>query len=272
VTHFNEQFWNPELLVFAFKKRVGPSARPREKAAAMPLLATAALIKRELGDLKLACGVFREPFAWWVMGVSLVGTALVFAGLAGGVWWLVGRADWLRQGFLADWLLPGMGVILVGVVGWFTFPLIVTAVAGAFLEPLADRIERRHYPTAPAPRRISLGEQIHSSLRVLLRGLGWNLLALPLYFVPVLNVVVYAWLNAFLLSREYFQVVAVRHVPLAEAQQLYRAHRWPMLRGGLVLALLFVIPVANLGAPLLATAWMVHRVWQREDAPLRRRA
>jgi CysZ protein len=63
----------------------------------------------------------------------------------------------------------------------------------------------------------------------------------------------------------------VRHVTLAEAKALYRSHRYEMLRGGLMLALIFVIPVVNLFAPLLATAWMVHRVWRREGAPLRAR-
>ncbi|MCX6879491.1 MAG: EI24 domain-containing protein [Verrucomicrobia bacterium] len=234
------------------------------------------MIKRELSDLRLACGVLREPFAWWVMMVSLACTALVFSLLAWLVWWLVRQVPWLHQGWFAstrwdEWLMPGMGVILVVLVGWFTFPLIVTAVAGGFLEPLADRIERRHYPTAPTPRQVPLSEQIHSSLRVLLRGLGWNLVALPCYFIPVVNVIVYAWLNSFLLSREYFQVVAVRHVSLDETKELYRAHRGSLLRGGLVLAVLFVVPVLNLCAPLLATAWMVHRVWRGEDAPLRRK-
>ena len=231
-------------------------------------------VKREIGDLGLAFGALREPFAWGVMLLGLAGSVLIFSGLAWLAWWLIGKMEWLHHGWLAktrvdEWMLGGVGSILVLVIGWFTFPLIVTAVAGAFLEPLADRIERRHYPSAPVPRQVPVREQIHSSLRVLLRGLGWNLLALPFYFIPVVNVVVYAALNSFLLSREYFQVVAVRHVPLSEAKQLYRSHRSEMLRGGLMLALLFVIPVVNLFAPLLATAWMVHRVWRREGSPLR---
>lgn len=235
------------------------------------------MIKRELTDLRLALGALCEPFAWGVMLLSLVCTALVFTVSAGLVWWLVGQIPWLHQGWLAnsrwdDWLLPGMGVMVVGVVGWLTFPLIVTAVAGVFLEPLADRIERRYYPAAPMPRQVPLREQIHSSLRVLLRGLGWNLLALPVYFIPVVNVVVYGALNAFLLSREYFQVVAVRHVSLAEAKAQYRVRRWSMMRGGLGLAVLFLVPGLNLCAPLLATAWMVHRVWGGGDPPLVRKA
>lgn len=242
----------------------------------MPQPLTTGTVKRELSDLRLAFGVLREPFAWWVLLAGLVGTVLVFAGIACLAWWLISGLDWLKQGWFAntrwdEWMLSGVGSIVVLVVGWFTFPLIVTAMCGVFLEPLADRIERRHYPLAPTPRQVSLGEQIHSSLRVLIRGFGWNLLALPFYFIPVLNLVVYTLLNSFLLSREYFQVVAVRHVSLAEAKDLYRAHRKGMMRGGLTLALLFVIPGVNLCAPLLATAWMVHRVWRREDSPLRAR-
>jgi len=242
----------------------------------MPLPPTPEIVKRELSDLRLAFGVLREPFAWLVLLAGLVGTLLIFAGVACLAWWLIHRLDWLHQGWLAstrvdEWMLGGVGSILVLVVGWFTFPLIVTAMTGMFLEPLADRIERRYYPSAPIPRKVPFGEQMHSSLRVLMRGIGWNLLALPFYFIPVINVLVYMMLNSFLLSREYFQVVAVRHVSLAEAKDLYRAHRKGMLRGGLTLSLLFVIPGINLCAPLLATGWMVHRVWRRESSPLRSR-
>lgn len=242
----------------------------------MPQPPTSETVKRELSDFRLAFGVLREPFAWWVLLAGLVGTLLVFIGIASLAWWLIGGLDWLNHGWLAktrwdEWMLRGFGTLLLLVIAWFAFPLVVTAVTGMFLEPLADRIERRNYPLAPAPRKVPLGEQIHSSIRVLARGIGWNLLVLPFYFIPVINLVVYAWLNSFLLSREYFQVVAVRHVSLAEAKELYRNHRKEMLRGGLSLSLLFVIPGVNLCAPLLATAWMVHRVWRREGSPLRAR-
>lgn len=228
--------------------------------------------QREFRDLRLAFGVFREPFAWGVMALSLGGTALIFLGLAVSVGWLLARVDWLERLVGAVWwdvwLMSGVGVLVVAVLAWFAFPVVVTAVAGMFLEPLADRLERRYYPAVPAARAVPLTEQVASSLRVLGRGIGWNLLVSPLYFVPVLNVVVYAGLNAFLLSREYFQVVAVRHVSIAEAKERYREHRGQMLRGGLVLAAMFVVPGLNLCAPLLATGWMVHRIWGEGDLPL----
>ena len=188
-------------------------------------------VKRELSDFRLAFSVLREPYAWWVMFLGLVGTLLIFIGIASLAAWVIGGIDWLHQGKLAgtrwdEWILGGLGSIIVFVIGWFIFPLVLTAITGAFLEP-------------------------------------------PFYFIPVVNLVVYSLLNSFLLSREYFQVVTLRHVSLAEAKKLYAANRKDMMRGGLSLALLFLIPGVNLCAPLLATAWMVHRVWRRNDSPLR---
>ena len=240
----------------------------------MVVQATTKTVGREISDLGLAFAVARVPFAWLVMILSLAGTALVFLGLSFLVGWLILRIHWFQDGWLAktqidEWIAGSLGGVAVMVIGWFIFPPIVTAVAGLFLEPLADRVERLHYPELPPPRQVPLAEQIRGSVRVLLRGLGWNLLALPFYFIPVANLIVYALVNAVLLSREYFQVVALRHLPMADTKALYRQHRWPLFRGGLVLAGLFVVPGLNLFAPLLATAWMVHRVWRRKDAALR---
>jgi uncharacterized protein involved in cysteine biosynthesis len=218
--------------------------------------------------------VFREPFAWLVMALSVAGALLVLAGLAALGWWLFAPGGWLRPAWLdrhawGQWLSGGLGLLVFAVAAWFLFPVIVTAVAGMFLESLADRIERRHYPELPPPRDLPLGEQFRIAVRGLLRGIGWNLLALPLYLIPVVNLIAYAYVNARLLSREYFQVVAVRHLPAATAGRLYRQHHWHLIRGGLPLMALFVLPVVQLVAPLLATAWTVHRLWRRPDAILR---
>lgn len=234
----------------------------------------AATALREVGDLRLACGVLREPFAWWVMLVSLAGAVVVLAALGALGWWLLAggggwRPEWLDRHAWLQWLCGGLGTALYLVAAWFLFPVIVTAVAGVFLEPLADRIERRHYPELPPPREVSVAEQLRTSARGLLRGLGWNLLALPLYLIPGVNLAAYAYINARLLSREYFQVVALRHLPAPATRELYGRHHWQMVRGGLGLMGLFVLPVVQLIAPLLATGWAVHRLWRRPDAILR---
>jgi uncharacterized protein involved in cysteine biosynthesis len=89
---------------------------------------------------------------------------------------------------------------------------------------------------------------------------GVNLLALPLYLVPGLNVVVFYAMNAYLLGREYFELVALRRLDPRTARGLRRAHRLRFFIAGLLMAALFTIPVVNLVASLIAAAFMVHLV------------
>jgi CysZ protein len=226
-------------------------------------------------ELRLALDVFREPYAWKIVAIGLLGAFAVMALLGAGVWWVVAKSGWLDFEWVARygwtrWLFGGLGALVYVVAAWFLFPVVFTAVAGIFLEDLADRIERRHYPELPVPRKVPVAEQVYASLRGLLRGLLWNALALPLYFIPVVNVLAYAAVNSRLLSREYFQVIALRHFPVDATGDCFRRHRPQLWREGVVLMLLFVVPVVQLVAPLLATSLAVHRLWRRDDAILRR--
>jgi CysZ protein len=226
-------------------------------------------------EFRLALGVFREPYAWKILTIGLLGALAVMALLGAGVWWVVAKSGWLEFGWVARyewtrWLFGGLGAVFYAVAAWFLFPVVFTAVAGIFLEDLADRIERRHYPELPVPRKVPVAEQVYASVRGLLRGLFWNALALPLYFVPVVNVLAYAAVNSRLLSREYFQVITLRHFSTDVTGDCFRRHRPQLWREGLVLMLLFLVPVVQLVAPLLATSLAVHRLWRRDDAILRR--
>jgi CysZ protein len=226
-------------------------------------------------DFRLALGVFREPYAWKIVAIGFLGALAVMALLGAGVWWVVSKSGWLHFEWVARyewtrWLFGGLGAVVYIVAAWFLFPVVFTAVAGVFLEDLADRIERRHYPELPVARKVPVAEQVYASVRGLLRGLFWNALALPLYFVPVVNVLAYAAVNSRLLSREYFQVIALRHFPVDKTGDCFRRHRPQLWREGLVLMLLFLVPVVQLVAPLLATSLAVHRLWRRDDAILRR--
>lgn len=228
-----------------------------------------------LTDLRLALGVFKELCAWKILCIGILGTALLMAGMGAGLWWVLTFSGWCDLGWFTRfewtrWLFGSLGAVVYLILGWFMFPVIFTAVIGMFLEDLADRIERRHYPDVPLPRQIPVSEQIRAAIRGLLRGLFWNLLALPFYFIPVVNIVVYAVINARLFSREYFQVVALRHLSSADTKTCYRRHRAQLWQEGILLSGLFITPIIQLVAPLLATALTVHRLWRTDTAILRR--
>jgi len=87
------------------------------------------------------------------------------------------------------------------------------------------------------------------------------LVCLPLYaFLPGLNLLIFFAVSGYLLSREYFEVVALRRMPRLEAADFRRRHRMPLWTAGITVALLFWIPLLNLLAPIIGTAMMVHVV------------
>jgi uncharacterized protein involved in cysteine biosynthesis len=137
------------------------------------------------------------------------------------------------------------------------------------LEEVADAVDARHYRDLPPARRQPMAETVVVSLRLFLATIVLNVVLLPAYFIPVLNLCVFFGLNGYLLGREYFELAAVRRMTAGEARVLRRRHPWRVIGAGSVIALLLSIPVAGWFMPVVGTAFMVHvveRLRRREAA------
>ena len=75
---------------------------------------------------------------------------------------------------------------------------------------------------------------------------------------PGINVFLFLGLNGYLFGREYFEVVALRRFDVAGARQMRQRFGARVFIGGVVIAALFALPLVNLVAPVIATAFMVH--------------
>lgn len=225
-----------------------------------------------LKHLSKAVRQLDDPALQKVIAGSLALAVAAFVLLWVLLWWLgglLGGADigwivWLREtlGGLFDWL---GGALLLGGLAVLTlllFPAVVTVVAGLFLERVAAAVERRHYPDAPPPRDQPVAEALASTARFALVAIGANLAALPLYlaflFLPPLNLLLFYLLNGYLVGREYFELVAYRRMPPAEADRLRRAERGRVLAAGMLTVLVMTVPLLNLLSPVIATAFMLH--------------
>ena len=103
----------------------------------------------------------------------------------------------------------------------------------------------------PAVAAIGVG------LRFFVAVLVVNFIALLLLLVPGVNLIAFYVGNGYLLGREYFEMVAMRHLPAEEARRLRKAHMGYVSLCGLVIAGLASVPILNLLTPLFATAFMV---------------
>jgi CysZ protein len=115
------------------------------------------------------------------------------------------------------------------------------------------------YPGKSSPRRQPVGEMVAVMLRLTLSTLLLNLLALPLYLlVPGINLFLFLALNGYLFGRGYFEVVALRRLDAGEARAVRNRFAGRIFLSGVVIAGLFALPLVNLVAPVIATAFMLH--------------
>jgi len=160
--------------------------------------------------------------------------------------------EWLDV--IIEWLLRFFAIIVL-------IPLVhpvTSLVAGLFLERAADQVEASSYPQDAPGRDQPFFQSIGVALRFTFLVIIFNLLALPFYLVPLLNIALFWSLNGYLLGREYFELVALRHLDPKQARTLRRGHRFRIFLAGLFIAMFATVPVLNLLTPLFSTALMVH--------------
>jgi uncharacterized protein involved in cysteine biosynthesis len=166
--------------------------------------------------------------------------------------------------FESGWADVGTGAAL-GVVAWLVpalfFSALATFVMSFFLDEIAEAVEARHYPGLPPARVPPWREILAGSTRFLVVMVAVTLLAAPLYLALLLvglGLILNYLVNGYLLGREYFELVASRRLTPDQVRAQLHLHLGRLWLAGAVINLLFQIPLLNLAAPVLATAFMVH--------------
>ena len=226
------------------------------------------MMTRAVHAFLLALRDLPSPRVIRILAQSLALTLLIFAAAGAaiffGVRWALAHWRWL-DGASLD--MAGVLIALALVAGsWLLFRAVAIVVVGLFADAIVADVEGRHYPAA-ASRAIDVGwrQNIALALASLGRLIGGNLLALPLYIVllvtgigtPILALAV----NALLLGRDLEAMVLARH---PDRPRFDRPTRWSL---GLLSAASFVVPVANLLAPILSAAMAVHLLHLKDGNP-----
>ncbi|MCM5559651.1 sulfate transporter family protein [Pleomorphomonas sp. JP5] len=199
---------------------------------------------------------------WKSIGLTLALLAVVWIGTFSVADYLVAKlpTEWQTA---ADWLA---GLLLFVGLGFLVAP-VAALFAGLYADEVAEVVERTRYPLD----RPGVSQPLMTGLVSALRFTGFvvlvNIAMLPLLFLPGINVPIFLVVNAYLLGREYFEQVAMRFRPPADAQALRSAHSGKVMLGGLTIAAMLAIPIVNILTPLYATALMVHvmKLTERQD-------
>lgn len=204
-----------------------------------------------------AIGQISDPAIKAVIWKSVIGSITVFVLLITGIGWTLTNTALFEIGWV-ETTLDIFGGLAAFILALVLFPGVVSGLASVLLDDVAEAVEARHYAEAGPARAMGWGEVIWTSLRLIGLTVLLNLLVLPLYLIPIVNVAVFYGLNGHLLGREYFEVVALRRMDGAAAKALRQSHKGKVWLAGAITAFLLTIPVVNMIAPVLGTAAMVH--------------
>ena len=146
--------------------------------------------------------------------------------------------------------------LFIGIV--FLMPAVTALVAGLFGDDIAEQVERSYYPADPPGNAVPIARAVGEAVKIALLSIVVYLCAVPFLLVAGLGAVMFFFATAYLQSRQYFELAAMRFHPPAEAKALRKAHHASVFGAGMLIALFVSIPIVNLATPLFGTALMVH--------------
>ena len=202
---------------------------------------------------------------------SLALTSLIFIiagiGLVTATNWVTTANGWGEQGTTAATVVAVVGAFAVA---WLLFRAVAVPVIGFFADEIVIAIEAKHYPDAARlAKPASMAVSLRLGLGSLLRLVGLNLIALPLYIVLIFTavgpIVTFIAVNALLLGRDLGEMVAVRHLDPAGLADWLRTTRGMRVILGLIVTGLFLVPFINLLAPVIGAGMATHLFHERHD-------
>ena len=219
--------------------------------------------------IKALTQMFSPPFRRVLLksiGLGLILIVLIGVGLNRVFSWMAtSGAAWAEASTGAHtlwqilaWVLSIAATLGIITGALFLMPAVTAFVGSFFVDEIAEEVERTHYPMEPPGTALPLFRALIEGINTTLLTVIVYLVAVPLLFVAGIGLVVLFLANAYLLSREYFLLAAMRFRPPDEAKAMRRAYRGQIFLAGLLIAMFVSIPIVNLATPLFAMAMMVH--------------
>ena len=203
-----------------------------------------------------------RKLVWLSIGVAALTFLILFACIEIALRYTsIFQTGWMEA--IADIL----GRLAGGILTWLLFPAAISAVIGLFLEQAVRTVEAQHYPALPPIAERPFVESLLTAVKFLVILVAFNLALLFFIFTGPVYLILYYLVNGYLISREFFELVAIRRIDIGSTSALRKQFQAPLLIMGTIFAFLMTIPIVNLLTPIIATATMVHlfEKWRAHD-------
>lgn len=206
-----------------------------------------------------AVGQFDDRAFHGILLRSVAWSIGCFAALHIGSIWAINRLLALH-GWLA-WSIDVLGSIAASILALWLFLPVAVVIGTLYFDRIAGAVELKFYPWLPPPRGAPLLEQAWDGVEVAVKVLALNIAGLLLAFLlPGIGFLLSWSIAAYAIGRGLFVAVAMRRMPRAAAESLYRSRKGTVLVQGAILALAGYIPLLDLLIPIIGVAAMVHIV------------
>lgn len=167
-------------------------------------------------------------------------------------------------------------LVLTLLSAWFLFPAVAIAVMTAFGDRIAAAVEHLHYPdAAQRAQPIGIGRGLLMGGKSAARVLAFNLLAVPFYlavlFTGVGPLILFMVINGIAFGRDVGELAAARHGDSRSRRAWLKTTRGQQHVIGLIVSVLFLVPISNLLAPVIGVAAAIHlfnrSFWSVPDFP-----
>lgn len=166
---------------------------------------------------------------------------------------------WVGEVHGVTTLLSFASIAFLLVLSVFLMVPVASAFTGLFLDDVADAVEARHYPELSQAPRAPFWPALVDSLRYFGVLVALNLVGMVVFiFSGGLGMVVLWAINGYLLSREYFTMIALRRMTPSQAQALRQDNRFRLWLMGVLMAIPLSVPLVNLFMPVVGAATFTH--------------
>lgn len=141
---------------------------------------------------------------------------------------------------------------------WMLFPAVLPLIIHFFDDAIIEIVERENYPPVMRGENWPFWQEVRHDISFIIKAIFLNILVLPLYLIPVLNLIIFYALNGYLIGNEFFMTVARRHFNLEIATSVRKQNSGVVFISGVLITFLTTIPIVNLLSPFLGVALMTH--------------
>ena len=150
------------------------------------------------------------------------------------------------------------GFIFLIICLWVIFPPLLIFINSLFSGKIIKIIESNNYKNINYNYSNTFVKELKFQLSFIIIFVLINLALIPFLIFPPIYFIFYWIINGYLIGKEFSGSVLIKYINYNDIKKFNNKNRLNVYLFGIILAIIFSIPILNLFGPIIGTASMVH--------------